>query len=83
MPMPVVEAAHIINLPLVKTHFIAGSTLALKNMLGLPHPFDRARRGTGTRSRRKYRGDVVVRKTISAGRRPRSPELAPVEVMRP
>jgi uncharacterized protein (DUF362 family) len=45
LPLPVVEADHIINLPLVKTHFIAGFTMALKNMLGLPHPFDRARRG--------------------------------------
>ena len=42
LPLPVVEADHIINLPLVKTHFIAGFTMALKNMLGLPHPADRA-----------------------------------------
>ena len=45
LPLPVVQADHIINLPCVKTHFIAGFTMALKNMLGLPHPDDRARRG--------------------------------------
>jgi uncharacterized protein (DUF362 family) len=45
LPLPVVQADHIINLPCVKTHFIAGFTMSLKNMLGLPHPDDRSRRG--------------------------------------
>ena len=45
LPLPVVEADHIINLPLVKTHFITGFTMSLKNALGLPHPLDRSRAG--------------------------------------
>ncbi len=45
LPLPVVEADHIINLPLIKTHFITGFTMSLKNALGLPHAIDRAREG--------------------------------------
>lgn len=45
MPRPVVEADHIINLPCVKTHFIAHFTMALKNGIGLVHPVDRAKPG--------------------------------------
>jgi uncharacterized protein (DUF362 family) len=45
LPLPVVEADHIINLPLVKTHFITTFTMSLKNVLGLVHPVDRRREG--------------------------------------
>jgi uncharacterized protein (DUF362 family) len=45
LPLPVVEADHIINLPLIKTHFITSFTMSLKNALGLPHALDRAREG--------------------------------------
>jgi uncharacterized protein (DUF362 family) len=41
----VLEADHVINLPCLKTHFITGCTLSLKNALGLVHPADRARPG--------------------------------------
>ncbi|MCC7540716.1 MAG: DUF362 domain-containing protein [Deltaproteobacteria bacterium] len=45
LPMPVVEADHIINLPCVKTHFISGFTMSLKNVFGLVNPLDRRRAG--------------------------------------
>ncbi len=45
LPLPVVEADHIINLPLIKTHFITTFTMSLKNALGLPHAIDRRREG--------------------------------------
>ena len=45
LPVPVMEANHIINLPLVKTHFISTFTMALKNFLGVVNPVDRAREG--------------------------------------
>ncbi|MBJ95288.1 MAG: hypothetical protein CMP23_12570 [Rickettsiales bacterium] len=44
-PLPVVEADHIINLPVVKTHFISTFTMALKNLIGLVHADDRRREG--------------------------------------
>ena len=44
-PRVVVEADVIINLPVMKTHFIAGFTMAMKNIIGLCHPTDRAREG--------------------------------------
>jgi uncharacterized protein (DUF362 family) len=45
LPVPVMEADHIINLPCVKTHFISHFTMALKNCLGLVNPVDRMREG--------------------------------------
>lgn len=45
LPLPVVEATHIINLPCIKTHFISHFTMALKNCLGLVNPLDRRRTG--------------------------------------
>lgn len=44
-PLPVVEADVIINLPIVKTHFISTFTMALKNMIGLVNADDRERPG--------------------------------------
>ena len=44
-PLPVVEADHIINLPIVKTHFISTFTMAMKNLIGLVHADDRRRPG--------------------------------------
>lgn len=44
-PKPVVEADHVINMPCVKTHFIAHFTMSLKNAIGLVHPVDRKREG--------------------------------------
>ena len=44
-PLPVVEADHIINLPIVKTHFISTFTMAMKNLIGLVHAGDRERDG--------------------------------------
>ena len=44
-PVPVLEADVIINLPIVKTHFISTFTMALKNMIGLVHADDRRRSG--------------------------------------
>jgi uncharacterized protein (DUF362 family) len=45
IPALVRDAAHVVNLPCLKTHFITGVTLALKNLLGVVHPGDRARPG--------------------------------------
>jgi uncharacterized protein (DUF362 family) len=39
------EADHIINLPCVKTHFIAHFTMAMKNLFGVVNPVDRRRTG--------------------------------------
>ncbi len=44
-PLPVVEADHIINLPIVKTHFISTFTMGMKNLIGLVHAADREREG--------------------------------------
>jgi uncharacterized protein (DUF362 family) len=44
-PLPVVEADHIINLPIVKTHFISTFTMGMKNLIGLVNAIDRARPG--------------------------------------
>jgi uncharacterized protein (DUF362 family) len=44
-PRVVVEADVIINLPCIKTHFISGFTMALKNLIGLVHADDRERTG--------------------------------------
>ena len=45
VPKLVVECDYVVNLPCVKTHFITTYTMALKNILGLVHPEDRARPG--------------------------------------
>ena len=45
VPRLVVEAEHLINLACVKTHFISGCTLTLKNLLGVVRAEDRARPG--------------------------------------
>ena len=45
LPRLVTSATHIINLPCLKTHFIAGFTMSLKNCLGLVNPTDRRRPG--------------------------------------
>ncbi len=45
VPRLAVEADHLINLACMKTHFITGCTLSLKNLLGLVHAEDRARPG--------------------------------------
>ncbi len=43
IPVMVAQADHIINLPCVKTHFIATFTMAMKNIIGVIHPVDRSR----------------------------------------
>ncbi len=45
VPRVVRDCDFAINLPCVKTHFITSYTMALKNVLGLVHPEDRARPG--------------------------------------
>lgn len=45
LPRLAVEADHLLNLACVKTHFITGCTLGLKNLLGLVSAGDRARPG--------------------------------------
>ncbi len=44
-PLPVVEADVIINLPIVKTHFISTFTMGMKNLIGLVNADDRRRAG--------------------------------------
>ena len=41
LPMAMLDADHIINLPIVKTHFIADFTMAMKLLIGAVHPDDR------------------------------------------
>ncbi len=43
IPVMVAQADHIINLPVVKTHFIATFTMAMKNIIGIINPADRQR----------------------------------------
>ncbi len=43
VPQAVMEVDHIISLPVVKTHFIAGFTMSLKNWVGLLNPDYRIR----------------------------------------
>lgn len=45
LPRIAVEADHVINLACAKTHFIAGVTLGLKNLIGLVNAEDRERPG--------------------------------------
>jgi uncharacterized protein (DUF362 family) len=45
LPMPMMDADHIINLPIVKTHFISDFTMAMKLLIGAVHPQDRSRSG--------------------------------------
>ncbi len=45
LPRLAVEADHVFNLACVKTHFITGCTLGLKNLLGLVRALDRKRDG--------------------------------------
>jgi len=45
VPRIAVDADHVINLACMKTHFITGATLGLKNLLGLVRAEDRARPG--------------------------------------
>jgi uncharacterized protein (DUF362 family) len=42
IPMAVAQADHIVNMPCVKTHFIATFTMGLKNMIGIINPVDRS-----------------------------------------
>ncbi len=44
-PLPVVEADVLINLPIVKTHFISTFTMGMKNLIGLVNADDRRRDG--------------------------------------
>ena len=44
-PREVVQADHIINLPIVKTHFISTFTMGMKNIIGLVNADDRRREG--------------------------------------
>ncbi len=44
-PLPVVQADVIINLPIVKTHFISQFTMGMKNIIGLVNADDRRRTG--------------------------------------
>lgn len=43
IPAVVAMADHIVTLPVVKTHFIATFTMAMKNMIGIVNPVDRSR----------------------------------------
>lgn len=43
IPVPVATADHIVALPVVKTHFIASFTMAMKGMIGIINPVDRSR----------------------------------------
>ena len=45
IPAMVATAKHIINLANMKTHFITGFTMTLKNSIGIIHAADRKRRG--------------------------------------
>lgn len=45
IPASVATATHVINLANMKTHFITGFTMTLKNMIGVIHAADRKRRG--------------------------------------
>ncbi|MBX3191089.1 MAG: DUF362 domain-containing protein [Labilithrix sp.] len=45
IPTMVATAKHIINLANMKTHFITGFTMTLKNAIGIIHAADRKRRG--------------------------------------
>lgn len=42
IPTSVATADHIINLPCVKTHFLATFTMAMKNIIGVINPVDRS-----------------------------------------
>lgn len=42
IPAMVATADHIINMPCVKTHFLATFTMAMKNIIGLINPVDRS-----------------------------------------
>ncbi len=43
IPVMVAQADHIIAMPCMKTHFIAGYTQSMKNVIGLINPVDRSR----------------------------------------
>lgn len=43
IPSMVAQADHIINMPVVKTHFIATFTMSMKNIIGIINPVDRSR----------------------------------------
>jgi uncharacterized protein (DUF362 family) len=43
IPVAVAQADHIVSLSVVKTHFIATFTMAMKNIIGIINPVDRAR----------------------------------------
>jgi uncharacterized protein (DUF362 family) len=45
VPRLAVAAELVVNLACLKTHFITGATLTMKNLLGLVHPDDRRREG--------------------------------------
>jgi uncharacterized protein (DUF362 family) len=67
LPRLVTESDHVINLPCVKTHFITGSTLSLKNVLGLVRASDRSRTGNlKTHDTRKlYRQIAQINRVIT------------------
>jgi uncharacterized protein (DUF362 family) len=68
-PRMVVEADHIINLPIVKTHFISGFTMGMKNIIGLVHALDREREGNldvhVTAQRRLYKQIAQLNQRIT------------------
>lgn len=43
IPVMVAQADHIINMPCMKTHFIATFTMSMKNIIGIVNPVDRSR----------------------------------------
>lgn len=85
IPVMVAQADHIINMPVVKTHFIATFTMAMKNIIGIINPVDRQRprnlggHDGGLRGR-LYQQTAFMNKagprsrsTCSTGTRPSSP----------
>jgi uncharacterized protein (DUF362 family) len=65
VPRLAIEADVLVNLACMKTHFITGATLTMKNLLGIVHPDDRRREGN-LRTHHHDRIHVQVREIHAA-----------------
>jgi uncharacterized protein (DUF362 family) len=74
LPRVVVEADHVINLACLKTHFITGVTLGLKNMLGVVKAQDRARPGN-----LRVHHDELIHRQIADVNRVIAPRLTVID----
>jgi uncharacterized protein (DUF362 family) len=74
LPRVVVEADHVINLAVAKTHFITGVTLGLKNMLGVVRAQDRARPGN-----LRVHHDELIHRQIADVNRVIAPRLTVID----